>query len=166
MMCFDSSLTKISKQAMLDATFFYMEQNCLLCWEVISQAAYYPYEQKEVTDILYESIWIFHTLIQNITLYHPDIVRHSQPCDTSVLNSHTLYRIEKIQILLRKLRGHLFTFSFLDPDQKCILLLQKLLLQEVLNTKFSKSFNTNAPPPWINPIISKKRYDKNNDSNT
>ncbi|AOM14234.1 hypothetical protein [Bacillus thuringiensis] len=165
MMCFNSSLTKTSQQAMLEATFFYIEQNCLLCWEVISQAAYYPYEQKEVTDILYESIWIFYAITQNITLYYPDIVKHSQSCDTSVLNSHTLYRIEKIQILLRKLRGLLCTFSFLDPNQKCILLLQNLLLQEILNTNFSKSFNNNAPPPWINPIVSKKRYDKNNASN-
>ncbi|MGR5897512.1 hypothetical protein ACT7C8_00950 [Bacillus cereus] len=97
MMYFDSSLTKVSKQVMLDATFFYMEQNCILCWEMISQASYYPFEQKEVTDILYESIGIFHALIQNINLYHPDIVRHSQPYDTSVLNSHTLYRIEKFK---------------------------------------------------------------------
>ncbi|MEX0418492.1 hypothetical protein [Bacillus sp. C30] len=149
----DSSPT----QAMLDATLFYMEQYCLLCLEMVSQASYYTYEQKEITHTLYESFWIFHALIQNITIYHPDIVRRTTQCNDPALPSHTLDRMKKIRYLLQKLRQHLRTFSFLDPDQKCSILLQMLLHQEILNIKIAKPFHNKTSPPWINPILSNKK---------
>ncbi|MDA1775040.1 hypothetical protein PDJ95_27475 [Bacillus cereus] len=144
-------------QAILDATLFYIEQYCLLCWEMVSQASYYPYEQKEVTHTLYESFWISHALIQNITIHHPDIVRRTTQCNSPTLPSHTLDRMKKIQHLFQKLKQHLRTFSFLDPDQKCSILLQRLLHQEILNIKIAKPFQNKTSPPWISPILSNKK---------
>ncbi|MDA2634967.1 hypothetical protein PDQ79_10370 [Bacillus cereus] len=149
----DSSPT----QAMLDATLFYMEQSCLLCREMVSQASYYPYEQKEITHTLYESFWISHALIQNITIHHPDIVRRTTQWNNLALPSHTLDRMKKIRYLLQKLRQYLRTFRFLDPNQKCSTLLQMLLHQEILNIQVVKPVHNKTSPPWINPIISNKK---------
>lgn len=149
----DSSPT----QAMLDATLFYIEHSCLLCREMVSQDSYDSYEQKEITHTLYESFWISHALIQNITIHHPDIVRCTTQCNNPALPSHTLDRMKKIRYLLQKLRQHLRTFRFLDPNQKCSTLLQMLLHQEILNIRAVKPFHNKTSPPWINPIISNKK---------
>ncbi|TJZ99681.1 hypothetical protein FA950_30110 [Bacillus thuringiensis] len=151
----DSSCTQIPTQAMLDATFFSIEQHCLLCLRIVSRASSYDsYEQEEVSHTIYESLWIFQVLIQNIVLHHPDIVNVSMQCNAPVIPSHTLDRMKNIRHLLQKLRKNLRTFSFLDPDQKCSILLQMLLCQQLLNTNVAKiSHNHKASPPWLNPTL-------------
>ncbi|RVU60178.1 hypothetical protein BM74_32935 [Bacillus thuringiensis] len=156
----DSLLTQAPTQAMLEAALFYIEQNSLICLKIVSQAPYDSCESKEVSFLLYESCWIFQALIQNLTFYHPDRIRQIAQTNHLTLPSRTLHRIKKVQHLLQKLRKRLRAFHFLDSNQTCSMLLQRLLQHEMFHTTVAKSFhNRKVSPPWLNSILSTRRTD-------
>ncbi|WP_144641559.1 hypothetical protein [Bacillus cereus] len=161
MVSLDSSLTQIPAQAMLEATLFHMEQHSLLCLKIVSQASNDLCESKEVSFLLYESCWIFHVLIQGITFPQRGRTKQIAQTNQPALPSHILDRIKKIQRLLQKLRQQLCTSHFLDPNQTCSLLLKRLLQQEMFHPKVAKPFHDRrASPPWLHPLLSKKRQEE------